>query len=97
LRGRLRPSPTLPAARIAQLGRELEAVANDLGDTFRGPRHWDVASFAQDLRMRGAGDRFLTRALDAYGWTDRVALAPFIAAQQVYGEIWQAYDAQRRA
>ena len=128
LRGRLRPSPALPAARIAQLGRQLEAVAddvfatslpvqplhgdvglgnflrvggqllaNDLEDTFRGPLQWDVASFAESLRSEGGDEAFVVRALRAYGWEDRAALTPFIVAQDVYGEIWRAYDAQRRA
>ena len=128
LRGRLRPSPALPAARIAHLGHQLEAVAdevfatslptqplhgdvglsnflrvggtllaNDLEDTFRGPLHWDVASFAESLRFEGGDEAFVTRALRAYGWEDHAALTPFIAAQDVYGEIWRAYDAQRRA
>jgi hypothetical protein len=128
LRARLRPSPALSAARIAQLAPRLETVAdrvfhtslpvqplhgdvglsnflragdrlvaNDFEDTFRGPLHWDVASFAESLRFEGADDAFVDRALRAYGWDDRDALAPFIAAQEIYGEIWRAYDAQRRA
>ena len=72
-------------------------VANDLEDTFRGPLHWDVASFAESLRLEGGDEAFVARALHAYGWADREALAPFIAAQDVYGEIWRAYEAQRPA
>ena len=72
-------------------------VANDLEDTFRGPLHWDVASFAESLRFEGGDEEFVARALRAYGWADREALAPFIAAQDIYGEIWRAYDTQRRA
>jgi hypothetical protein len=34
--------------------------------------------------------------LDAYGWNDERDLAPFFAAQDVYDEIWQMYDRQRR-
>jgi hypothetical protein len=126
----LRPSPALPARRIAELRSRLEAldatvfsgdravpvqalhgdasltnllwrprgfVFNDFEDVFRGPLHWDVASFAEALRLRGADTVFIGRALAAYGWTEPDALAPFTAAQTVYGEIWQAYDAQRRS
>ena len=71
-------------------------VVNDFEDTFRGPLHWDVASLVESLRIRRAGAAGIARALDAYGWTDPDGLAPFIAAQEAYGEIWQAYDAQRR-
>jgi hypothetical protein len=34
--------------------------------------------------------------LDGYGWDDEQPLAPFIAAQNVYYEIWRMYDRQRR-
>jgi hypothetical protein len=34
--------------------------------------------------------------LDAYGWNDERELAPFLAAQDVYDEIWRMYDRQRR-
>jgi hypothetical protein len=34
--------------------------------------------------------------LDAYGFGDEQDLAPFIAVQDVYVEIWQMYDRQRR-
>jgi hypothetical protein len=71
-------------------------VWSDFEDTFRGPVHWDVASYVTSLRDRGADARFVTRVLDAYGWTDQRALAPFVEAQEVYGKIWRLYDAQRR-
>lgn len=72
-------------------------VWNDFEDTFRGPVHWDVAGYVMSLEDCGADRAFVARALDAYGWTDRRELAPFTAAHDVYGEIWRAYDAQRRA
>ena len=66
-------------------------------DTCRGPVQWDVASFVASLRTRGADSAFVARALEAYGWADERELAPFIAAQAVYGEIWRLYLAQRHA
>jgi hypothetical protein len=70
-------------------------VWNDFEDTFRGPVHWDVASFVASLRARGADSYFVARALDAYGWGDELDLAPFIEADDVYGEIWRLYLTQR--
>lgn len=72
-------------------------VWNDFEDTFRGPVHWDVAGYVMSFRDRGAGAGFVRRALDAYGWDDEQELAPFIGAQEIYYEIWQRYDRQRRA
>jgi len=72
-------------------------VWSDFEDTFRGPVHWDVASYATSLSDRGADSRFVAEVLDAYGWADEQALAPFVEAQEVYGEIWRLYDAQRRS
>src|SRR5205807_10196522 len=71
-------------------------VWNDFEDTFRGPVHWDVASYVVTLRTRGADPRFVARMLDAYGWGDEHELTPFIAAHAVYDEIWRMYDRQRR-
>jgi Ser/Thr protein kinase RdoA (MazF antagonist) len=71
-------------------------VWNDFEDTFRGPVHWDLASYAESLRLRGAGSRFVREMLDTYGFHDEQDLAPFIAVQDVYVEIWQMYDRQRR-
>lgn len=71
-------------------------VWNDFEDTFRGPVHWDVASYVMSLTTRGASSSFIRAMLDAYRWVDEEELAPFIAAQDVYGEIWQMYDLQRR-
>jgi Ser/Thr protein kinase RdoA (MazF antagonist) len=72
------------------------ALWNDLEDTFRGPIHWDVASAVGSLRIHGADARSVRDMLDAYGWADERELAPFIAAQDVYDEIWRLYDQQRR-
>ncbi len=72
-------------------------VWNDFEDTFRGPVHWDVASYVISLRTRGGSSSFVRRMLDAYGWGDEQELAPFIAAHAVYDEIWQMYDSQRRS
>jgi aminoglycoside phosphotransferase (APT) family kinase protein len=70
-------------------------IWNDFEDTFRGPVHWDLASYAISLRMHGANSHFVAGMLDAYGWDDEQELAPFIAAHHVYDEIWRLYDRQR--
>jgi len=71
-------------------------VWNDFEDTFRGPAHWDVASYVGSLRARGASSRCIRATLGAYGWGDEQELAPFMAAQDVYDEIWRMYDRQQR-
>lgn len=71
-------------------------VWNDFEDTFRGPVHWDVASFVISHRDRGADDAAVRTMLDAYGWGDEAELAPFVEAHDVYGEIWGLYDRGRR-
>jgi Ser/Thr protein kinase RdoA (MazF antagonist) len=71
-------------------------VWNDFEDTYRGPVHWDVASAVGSLGLSGAGRRAVHEMLDAYGWNDEAELAPFLAAQDVYDEIWRRYDRQRR-
>lgn len=68
---------------------------NDFEDTFRGPVHWDVASAVGSLRSHGADTRAVGAMLDAYDWHDEQELAPFLAAQDVYDEIWRMYDRQR--
>jgi Ser/Thr protein kinase RdoA (MazF antagonist) len=73
------------------------ALWSDFEDTFRGPVHWDVASAVGSLRMHGADARSVRAMLDAYGWLDERELAPFIAAQEVYDEIWRLYDGERRS
>jgi hypothetical protein len=72
-------------------------VWNDFEDTFRGPVHWDVAGYLMSLEARGAGPAFVERALKAYGGVEKRELVPFIAAHDLYGEIWRLYDAQRRS
>lgn len=72
-------------------------VWNDFEDALRGPVHWDLAGFLVSLGLRGADPAFVARALAAYGGIDQRELAPFTAAHAVYDEIWQHYDAQRRA
>jgi hypothetical protein len=69
---------------------------NDFEDTFRGPVHWDVASYAGSLRMHGANEHTVSEMLKGYGWNDEQELAAFLAAQDVYDEIWRMYDRQRR-
>ncbi len=69
---------------------------NDFEDTFRGPVHWDVASYVGSLRIHGADERTVREMLEGYGWDDEQELAPFLAAQDVYDEIWRMYDRQRR-
>jgi hypothetical protein len=71
-------------------------VWNDFEDTFRGPVHWDVASAVGSLLIQGADTRLVREMLDAYGWNDERELVPFLAAQEVYDEIWGMYDRQRR-
>jgi Ser/Thr protein kinase RdoA (MazF antagonist) len=71
-------------------------VWNDFEDTFRGPVHWDVASYVGSLRIHGANERSVREMLEAYGWDDEQELAPFLAAQDVYDEIWRRYNRQRR-
>ena len=34
--------------------------------------------------------------LKAYGWDSEQELLPFLAAQDVYDDIWRMYDRQRR-
>lgn len=71
-------------------------VWNDFEDTLRGPVHWDVASYVGSFRMHGASERSIREMLEGYGWGDEQELAPFLAAQDVYDEIWRLYDRQRR-
>lgn len=70
---------------------------NDFEDTFRGPVHWDVASAVGSLRIRGADPGCVRAMLDAYGWETERELEPFLAAQDLYDEIWRRYDRQRHA
>jgi hypothetical protein len=69
---------------------------NDFEDTFWGPVHWDVASYVSSFRIHGAGERTVREMLDGYGWDNEEELAPLLAAQDVYDEIWRIYDRQRR-
>jgi len=78
------------------LGTPDRRLWNDFEDTFRGPVHWDVASYVGSLRMQGASERTVRAMLEGYGWNDEQELAPFLAAQDVYDEIWRMYDRQRR-
>jgi Ser/Thr protein kinase RdoA (MazF antagonist) len=71
-------------------------VWNDFEDTFRGPVHWDVASYVGSLRIDGASEGAVQEMLAAYGWDDPRELSPFLAAQDVYDAIWRMYDQQRR-
>jgi Phosphotransferase enzyme family len=71
-------------------------VWNDFEDAFRGPLQWDVASYVMSLRDGGGADStFITQMLKAYGEVAEAELAPFVEAQDLYGEIWQLYCAQR--
>jgi hypothetical protein len=56
---------------------------------------WDVASYVGSFRIHGASDRAIRQMLDGYGWNDERELVPFLAAQDVYDEIWRMYDRQR--
>jgi Phosphotransferase enzyme family len=92
--------PQQPLHGDASLGNLLRTphrlIWNDFEDTFRGPVHWDLAGYLMSLRARGASPDFLQRVLKTYGWSDEGELAPFIAAHDVYDEIWRLYDRQRR-
>lgn len=94
---------TLPAQALhgdASLSNLLHSpdrlVWNDFEDTFRGPVQWDLAGYAMSLRHRGATAAFVRQVLDHYGWGDEHELVPFIAAHDVYDEIWRLYLGQRR-
>lgn len=94
---------TLPAQALhgdASLSNLLQTpdrlVWNDFEDTFRGPVHWDLAGYVISLGRRGAQPDFVRHVLDQYGWDDEHELAPFFTAHEVYDEIWQLYDSQRR-
>ncbi len=78
------------------LSTEKRLVWSDFEDAFRGPVQWDVAGYVISLSDHGADSEFVARVLDAYGWGDEQALAPFIKAHDLYGEIWRLYDTQRR-
>jgi len=69
---------------------------NDFEDTFRGPVHWDLASAVGSLHRHGADARCVREMLGTYGRGDERELAPFLAAQDIYDEIWRMYDRQRR-
>jgi Phosphotransferase enzyme family len=71
-------------------------VWNDFEDTFRGPVQWDLAGYVMSLRHRGATSAFVRQVLDHYRWGDEHELVPFIAAHDVYDEIWRLYLSQRR-
>jgi Phosphotransferase enzyme family len=71
-------------------------IWNDFENTFRGPVHWDVASAVGSLRIRVADTHGVRAMLSTYGWNDERELALFLAAQNVYDEIWRMYDRQRR-
>jgi hypothetical protein len=72
-------------------------IWNDFEDTFRGPVHWDLAGYVMSLRARGATSKVVRRMLDGYGWGDEHELVPFMAAHEVYDQIWRLYDTRRRS
>jgi hypothetical protein len=85
-------------ASLSNLLRTAERLVwNDFEDTFRGPVIWDVTGFVMSCRARGADSAFIDRVLDAYGWLDERQLAPFIEADNLYGELWRLYESQRRS
>lgn len=79
-----------------QPGAALRRLHDHLRPYDGGPIHWDVASAAGSLRIHGADGHSVRVMLDAYGWDDARELDPFLAAQDVYDEIWRMYDRQRR-
>jgi hypothetical protein len=87
--------PTQPLHGDASLSNLLRTplglLWNDFEDVLRGPVHWDVAGYVMALEDCGADAAFVRRALDAYGWDQAQDLAPFTAAHEIYGEIWQMY------
>jgi hypothetical protein len=75
---------------------EAGLVWNDLEDVFCGPVAWDVAGLVVSARMRGRDEAFVDAMLEAYGGPALEELEPFIAADELYSKIWQAFDSQRR-
>jgi Ser/Thr protein kinase RdoA (MazF antagonist) len=69
---------------------------NDFEDTFRGPVNWDLAGFVGSLHRQGASSSFVQEMLEGYGWRDGGELVPWLAAQDVYDDIWRMYQLQRR-
>jgi Ser/Thr protein kinase RdoA (MazF antagonist) len=82
--------PTQPLHGDASLSNLLRTPLGLLWNDFEDV-HWDVAGYAMALENRGAEAAFVGRALDAYGWDQAQDLAPFTAAHEIYGEIWQMY------
>ncbi len=72
-------------------------IWNDFEDTFRGPVHWDLAGYVISVQRSGATVQAVRRMLDGYGWGDDRELVPFMAAHEIYDEIWHLYDGQRRS
>jgi hypothetical protein len=82
---------------ISNLLRTHEGLLwNDLEDVCTGPVAWDVAGLVTSARIRGADDSFIEEMLDAYGGPGVDELSDFIAADELYMTVWQAYDVQRR-
>lgn len=62
---------------------------NDLEDVCRGPVEWDVAGIVTSARARGASEEYVGEFLEAYGRVGE--LADFIAAHELYTEIWRSH------
>jgi phosphotransferase family enzyme len=93
----LRPTQALHGdASIGNLLRTDEGLLwNDLEDVCNGPVAWDVAGLVSSARLRGASEPFVEQLLDAYGGPRIDELTDFLAADELYMSVWQAYDAQR--
>jgi len=69
---------------------------NDLEDVCRGPVQWDVAGLVAEARDIGRGEAFVEEFLDAYGGLALDELGDFIAAHDLYSQIWQTHAASQR-
>jgi Ser/Thr protein kinase RdoA (MazF antagonist) len=110
LRRRLRPTPTLTAEEIDAMGERLIALTDSVFDTLLPTQalHGDASLSNQLSNPTGLLWNDFEDVLwgpvhwDVAGYAmalghDPEELAPFTAADELYGEIWQAYDRRRRA
>jgi hypothetical protein len=72
-------------------------IWNDLEDVCVGPVQWDVAGLMSDARDRGASETFIAEFLHAYRGVDLEPLDAFVAAHQLYADVWRAFSEQRCA
>jgi hypothetical protein len=70
---------------------------NDLEDVCAGPVAWDVAGLVTSARTRGHSAEFVEELLAAYGEPGVDGFETFLRAHALYGTVWHAFQAQRRA